>query len=238
MNKIWTYWEGPLPEWIRLCQISIENHSHGSLVVLNEQTFESLWINDRDIDLSNLKLAQKADFVRIYMLKHYGGLWIDTDCIIMKDLQPMLKTCELWDFVAYKDWSGSISNAFIGCCENSKTADFYYKTVCSILRQCREISWTEIGQNVIHTTYSTIKADRLRLAVDFVMPYCWSDNNKFFIKRSDEEHETIVNSNALTYMMSNQSIKNFKGDFNSLIENDTFFSFLIRKSNENCIRPS
>lgn len=227
--KIWAYWEGPKPLWIQRCQETIENHSHGELEVLNADSFQSLWVNDRDLDLDKLCLAHKADFIRIYMLKHYGGLWLDLDCVVMSDLRPMLKTTKHWDFIAYKHWTGAISNAFIGCKPESLTASHYYARAVRILRKGNKFDWTELGEGCIHDAYAKVKAPRLRLAVDFVSPVCWSDNGKFF---GSDIH--FFNPNSLAYMLCHHLIaKDGNGD--KLLDENTFFSFLLKKSNENRI---
>ena len=76
----WTYWEGPCPEYIKLCIESIRRWCN--VRVLDRTGFDELWSEDRDVPIDDLYVAHRADFIRIYLLHHYGGAWIDADCIM------------------------------------------------------------------------------------------------------------------------------------------------------------
>lgn len=234
--KIWMYWEGPLPEWIRLCRESIERHAPGEVVLLNDTSFERYRVG-HDVDISGLYVAHKADYIRAHMLRHYGGLWIDSDCLAIQSLVPVLKTCELWDFVAFKQWSGNLANNFIGAKKDSLTAKVFYESIVKILTRSKKIGWTEIGENCLHIAYKEVSVPRLRLAVDAISPYCWTDNQKFLVKRTDEDHAKFFNPSSLCYMVSHHMIKGLK-DYPSVLDSDTYFSYLVRKSNENSIPTS
>lgn len=231
--KIWMYWEGPLPEWIRLCQESIKKHSGGEFIILDDKSFDQIRTEDRDIPIEKLYVAHRADFIRAYVLKHFGGLWFDSDCIVMFDLKPLLETCKSWDFIAYKQQSGRLSNSLLGCKEDSITANDFYSAIVAKLRKALKINWTEIGETCLYIAYAK-KLPRLRLSTECVCPYCWSNNAPFLKKKTDEQHSKNYNPHALCYMMSNHSIKWLKG-IDDILDDDTLFSFLIRKSNENCI---
>ena len=41
-------------------------------------------------DLSFLSIPQKADYIRLSLLKKYGGIWLDSDIIVIKNLQPII----------------------------------------------------------------------------------------------------------------------------------------------------
>lgn len=234
--KIWMYWEGPLPEWIKLCQESVEKHANNSVLILNDATFKDFRVNDA-VDISGLYVAHKADYIRAHMLRHYGGLWIDSDCLVIQSLVPLLRTCELWDFVAFKQWSGNLANSFIGAKKDSRTAKVFYDSIVKILTRSKNIKWTEIGENCLHIAYKEVMVPRLRLAVDAVSPYCWTDNQKFLVKRFDEEHAKFFNPSSICYMLSHHMIKGLK-DYPSILDNNTYFSYLVRKSNENSILTS
>ena len=80
---IFTFWEGQMPEYIRLC--------------LQTWPFEHIMLNYdnlhdyTDIDISRAKrftLPQIADCVRVHVLRDQGGYWLDADTIIAGDSLP------------------------------------------------------------------------------------------------------------------------------------------------------
>lgn len=105
---IWTYWENKnnqigLPTHIQLCFDTFKKHldSKYNVIILNEKTIKNYLPNVRN-DLDNLMIAQKVDYYRIALLEMYGGIWIDADTIIMRDLDEIFnKLDEEYDFVGF-----------------------------------------------------------------------------------------------------------------------------------------
>src|SRR5215469_8867615 len=137
---IWLYWEGDMPAWISKCHETI--FAHGDNVQLIDPVkFDALRDRDRDIDLSKLCTAHRADFIRAFLLAKFGGLWIDSDCIVMQSLIPLLQAANEYDFIGYKERGGYVSNNFMAAKPGSIIAASYYKCICAILRSGQKIEW-------------------------------------------------------------------------------------------------
>jgi len=107
-RKIYTYWDygnDPLPmialnvqTWLKHAPPDTE------LVLVNESNFRDL-IPDAPEELFRLPYAAaKSDIVRAAVLYHHGGLYLDTDFVVMKPLSNIFeKLAEGWDVVAYAD---------------------------------------------------------------------------------------------------------------------------------------
>src|SRR5260370_37966393 len=96
----WTYWEGPCPDYIQLCLDSIRRWCN--VRVLDPAGFDELWLEDRDVAIDKLYVAHRADFIRVYLLYHYGGAWIDADCIVLKAIGPLASPLGKHGLVYYK----------------------------------------------------------------------------------------------------------------------------------------
>jgi len=124
-HKIYTYWhypDGPSP-WIKLNVQSWLKHAPPGteLVLVNESNFRDL-IPDAPKELFMLPYsACKSDVVRAAVLYHHGGIYLDTDFVVMKPLSPILaKLGEGWDVVAHSD-----ENSDSGWCfKNEFTSNF------------------------------------------------------------------------------------------------------------------
>ena len=123
-GPVWLYWEGPLPDWIAACRQTIFAHCP-DVRLLDWTTFDQLWDSDRDLDIHRLSVAHRADFIRAFLLARIGGLWIDSDCLVMRDLQPVFDLLETHDFVAHAERQGHISNGFIAAAPDSVIARAY-----------------------------------------------------------------------------------------------------------------
>lgn len=107
MNKyVWVYWENiktdKYPTYIKLCLDTIKKKlGKYQLIILNEKNIKKFLPHIRK-DFDNLMIAQKVDYYRIALLYKYGGIWIDADVIIMKDLKPIFdKLEEGYDYVGF-----------------------------------------------------------------------------------------------------------------------------------------
>jgi len=104
---IWVYWENinrsKYPTHIKLCLDTMKKHLDAKykLKILNEKTIKEYLPNIRN-DFDNLMVAQKVDYYRIALLYKYGGIWLDADIIIMKDLEPIFKKLDQgYDYVGF-----------------------------------------------------------------------------------------------------------------------------------------
>jgi hypothetical protein len=105
---IWSYWENKpgvkKPEYIDLCFDTFYKHNPDfDIRILNEKTLYD-YLPDMRNDMGNLTLAQKSDYIRILLLYTYGGIWLDADTIVMKNLMPIINKLNegfLYDFCGF-----------------------------------------------------------------------------------------------------------------------------------------
>jgi len=231
---VWLYWEGDLPAWIGECQKTIFAHTNNVHLLTNE-SFNELRDIDLDIKLENLCVAHRADFIRAFLLYKYGGLWIDSDCIVLKPLQPLMDTLNFYEFVGYRERSGEVTNNFMGASFNSSIAKDYYNKVCEVLRVGQTIEWLTLGSKALTSILNESQASWFELNVAEIQPICWSDPGAFFRKSGDEVHERFLNLKSYCYMLSANMVRGFlqENDYPNLLDSDTFFSYLIRVSESN-----
>lgn len=107
---IFTYWENkngrtkPYSH-INLCFETMKKHLGNNpkynFIILNEKTIKDYLPNLRN-DMDSLLIAQKVDYYRVALLNKYGGIWLDADTIIMRDLGEIFdKLDEGYDFIGF-----------------------------------------------------------------------------------------------------------------------------------------
>jgi len=230
---VWLYWEGDLPDWIAECQKTVFSHA-SNVHLLSDADFDELRKDDRDIDINHLYVAHRADYIRAYLLARFGGLWIDSDCIVLKSLQPILDLLKTHSFIGYRERSGEVTNNFMGAAKDSPIAAAYYNQVCSILRAGEKIEWLTLGSKALTATLQNTSIPWYELQVDEIQPICWSDPGAFFVKREELAHELQLNPRSICYMLSANMIRGYvsEHEHTSLADADTFFSYLLNKSKE------
>jgi SAM-dependent methyltransferase len=231
---VWTYWEGPCPDWIRACRRTLSRHAPG-LRLLDPETFELLRAGDPDrgIDLSHLHVAHRSDFIRAFLLQRFGGLWIDADCLAMAPLAPALALLAAHDFIGHRARGGVISNAFIGARAGSRIAAAYYSRVRQVVAAKRRFHWNWLGGDLLTEVVSQDGRGWHELPADQVQPICWSRPGEFLTERDAAAHEALVNPGSWTYMLSNVELgKRFPQASRNpdLLGQRTFFTHLLRRS--------
>lgn len=93
MNKtIYTFWEGKMPEYLKLC---METWKFPFILL----TYDNINQYTEKIPekLKQLTLPKQADYIRVHVLRDNGGIWLDTDTIMLNDELP--SECILGDDV-------------------------------------------------------------------------------------------------------------------------------------------
>jgi predicted glycosyltransferase involved in capsule biosynthesis len=230
---VWIYWEGDCPEWIRLCRQTIFSHAP-SVRLLSPDDFNQLRDIDRDIDLTNLLVAHRADYIRAFLLARYGGLWIDSDCIVMKSLDLILEMVEQYDFIAHKERSGLVSNGFIGSRPGGEIASEFYRRICSVLRSRKQLGWTSLGSGPLSEILRTTRVPWFEIQCQRIQPICWSNSRAFFTIGNSEAHAESFDDRALCYMLSNVEIRKLHAAATmDLLAEGTFFNYAIKRSLQN-----
>lgn len=82
-EKIFTFWEGPMPEYIKLC---LETWKFPFTIL----TYNNLkQYTDYDVKRAkSFTLPIQADVVRVHVLRDQGGYWLDADTIMLTDHLP------------------------------------------------------------------------------------------------------------------------------------------------------
>ena len=224
---VWLYWEGEMPEWIACCERTIRAHAR-NLRVLGAAEFEALRGPDADIDISQLCIAHRSDFIRAFLLHWYGGLWIDSDCLVTKDLQRWIDCLTDYEFIGYKERQKHVANNFMVARPGSRIVREFYNRLCKILRSGQQLHWTTLGSSTLTSTISDLNLPWLQLGYELIQPICWSRPHEFFAIKSDAEHAALFNERSTCYMLSNNMVQNFSQSHcsNSLLDSGTFFRFV------------
>lgn len=228
---VWCYWEGPCPEWIKTCQQTILAHAPNARL-LTPAEFDRWRDIDRDIDLTRMEVAHRADFIRAFLLARYGGLWIDSDCLVMQPLRPLLEKLREYDFLAHRERSTYVSNGFIGARPGSHVADEFYRCLCDLLRSGKPLGWTSLGSEPLTNVINSCTSPWLELACEEIQPVCWSEPERFFVRRSDAEHEQVFNEQAICYMLSNMAVQDYckTHQLDDLLAEGSFFRYLSQRA--------
>jgi hypothetical protein len=139
---IWQFWDKEeLPPMIQMIKENNAKKLHGwKIQLLNENTMGD-YVSSSDIPpgYNNLGAAHKADWLRLYLLKKYGGVWMDASIIINDPTaidklytESVEKQSELTLF-QFKSHL-NVENWFIMAPEKSRMTEAWFKEYDSAIR--------------------------------------------------------------------------------------------------------
>ena len=83
--KIFTYWEGPRPEYLDLCRETLYRKCSLDIVELTPENVDK-WFGP----LPNIPINLKVDWLKANLIYKYGGFWLDADMVVVKDLAELV----------------------------------------------------------------------------------------------------------------------------------------------------
>lgn len=106
---LWFYWEDinnkKKPAYIDICIDSIYKYcsSTFNIIHLNNLNIDDYLpeIKYNQMDLTQLNIAHRVDFYRILLMYKYGGIYIDADILVLKDLKSIHDKLENYDYVGF-----------------------------------------------------------------------------------------------------------------------------------------
>ena len=234
---VWSYWQGPLPPWRYLCLKTLRKHVPG-ITILTPETWQDVRKDDLGWKLNRLAPNIISDFVRAHQLFHYGGIWVDADCIAFRDLRPIADRLEKYDFVTYRAGKPSrqICSALIASRAGGAIACEYLGEMTRLLKSGRKLGPLTLGPNVL------VKAEKLacrkvprtwmdRVPTSQVHPIHWRQPEAFHRRATDERHARYFKHNVDPFccMLTAGSLREMRHwDEDKLLKSDTLFSYLLR----------
>ncbi len=172
---LWTYWEkinnSPIPPYILLCRKIMQKNcsKYFNVIVLDEKNVYN-YLPDLRKDIDNLPIALKTDYIRMFLLSKYGGLWVDADTIIMNDLEYIHNLLdENIDFIGFGctgnkcfgiDGYGRPSNGVMGSKKNGLLTSRCLTALNLKLdtNNNKEFGYFDLGKKIIWAEYDSIIA--------------------------------------------------------------------------------
>ena len=176
--SVWQYWEGPVPGYIELCAETVRRH-YPDVRTLDREEFDALWETDRDVPIDHLGPHHRSDFVRVYLLHHHGGLWLDSDFVLLRPLDGLANLPEHCTFAGYRIDSGDFTNNLMFSRPGDAVLGHFYALVCEHLRERRPINWLEIGAFALKAAVEAHRSAVYELSADLVCPIPWHQAGRF-----------------------------------------------------------
>lgn len=156
-RNVYLYWNGPTYSLLRILRNLIYLHSKSgkgyNVHILTPENVQE-YVKDLPEYFLRLNYAHQADYVRVVVLCERGGIWLDSDTIVMGSLDSLFDILEKKDgfFVSHHHTGGGICNGFFGTRPHTRIMKYWKKRIEQILSVHKEhIRWSQIGSSILNT---------------------------------------------------------------------------------------
>ena len=108
-NNIWMYWQNKdkntkrLP-YLDLCLQTIKRNSGNFKInILDDESFQNISSIYMPNYVNIQPLGMRADYVRFCLLKEFGGIWLDFDTIVVKNLDIFFNLLKQYEFIGFDE---------------------------------------------------------------------------------------------------------------------------------------
>ena len=241
-KKIWMYWENKpgykRPAYLELALETIEKNSgEYEVVMLNEKTVENYISIPNTVNRLN-HLAHKADYIRFQLLYKYGGVWLDSDMILLRDIgeavDPYIKD---YEFVSCGIEHLKPSIWFMASRKGFKLLKDQIDEIDDVLKKKKrftlplfkiKLKWLQIGYDILWK--NTPRYDYYCHEYKMFAPTAWNEWETF--NRTDIKTEDYLAHNPYAVTLYNEKMfPTYKDKTREeILEGDSLLSKLFRRA--------
>ncbi len=197
MNNVYLYWVGNEYKLIKILRNMIYMHSTNgkgyNVHLINHDNVKE-YIPDIPDYFYKLQPAHQADFLRVYILCDKGGIWLDSDTLVVDKLDELFDNIDKKNGFFIKQ-ENSISNGIFGTKPNTELMKQWKKEMLDILNKGINIHWTEIGSNLL-TNFKNNSPDYFKNyhiyeGVSDMYPIKWYNCVEEFLNKPYDNYKNI-----------------------------------------------
>lgn len=155
---VWMYWNDINPQgFIKLCRESIIQNTYAEVCVLNDETVKNYNLPEHFYSLNSV---HRADYIRIFLLKNFGGFWFNADTYVLGDLDEYYfrhlirhETVFPWEY----DVVGNMTTPIFSSKPFGIIIKYALKYIDEYLKNDPAIGWSGIGINGILKSVNDFK---------------------------------------------------------------------------------
>jgi len=149
--NIFIYWEGKIPFYIQKCINRMKDIFKENLILLDNNSIKK-YVPKFPKYFDKIKhIALKVDYLRIALLYHNPGIYLDADCIVFPGFLEFLKFQSEKEFIGLGKENIIDNNSFL---ISTKKESEVLKNILEeqekiIIKKKGKLEWTNIGGNLI-----------------------------------------------------------------------------------------
>lgn len=241
-RNVFLYWIGQEYKLISILRNLIYLHSTNGI------GYNIILITDKNINdyienipkyFYDLSPAHQADFVRVHVICDYGGIWLDSDTLVLDSLDSLFDIVENKDGFFIKENNYILCNGIFGSKPNTSLMKEWKKTLIDILDNKKNtIEWSDIGCNMLHSMINSnanlFKNYKIFEGLDNLYPVNWNNCVTEFINKPYDNYKNIVRNYQPLLVLVNSVYKELENKtVNEILNGNMPINYFINKSFDN-----
>ena len=199
-RNIFIYWCGPEYNLISIFRDLIDLHSRNgrgyTLNIISDKNIKK-YIKNIPEYFSKLSYPHQADFVRVNVICDFGGIWLDSDTLVLDSLDSLFDLIDQKNGFFIKENNECLCNGIFGSKPNSPIMNEWKNEMMIILDDKQEkINWTDIGSTILKNLYdknSHLFNDyEIFNGLDNLYPINWNNCVNEFIEKPYDNYKNII----------------------------------------------
>lgn len=241
-RNIYLYWVGKEYKLISILRNMIYLHTtNGVGYKVNLITDKNIreYIKDIPDYFSSLCPAHQADFVRVHVICDYGGIWLDSDTLVLDSLDSLFELIEKKTGFFIKQNNTILWNGIFGSKKRTPLMIEWKKNLNNILNKKKEkITWTEVGCQMLQSMYninpSLYNDYKIFEGLNNLYPVNWKNCITEFIEKPYDNYKNIVREYQPLVVLVNSVYKKLENKtINEILNGNMPINYFINKSFEN-----
>jgi len=240
-RNVFLYWIGKEYKFISILRNLIYLHSTNGVgynVVLITHENINDYINNIPEYFYNLCPAHQADIIRVNVILEYGGIWIDSDTIVLESLDSLFDLLINNEGFFIKEDNIRICNGVFGSKKGTNLMKEWKEKMDIILNKKKNLDWNDIGSKILDDIYDSnlnlFKNYKIFNGVDNLYPVSWKKCVRHFIITKYKNYKNIIRKYQPLIILVNDVYKELENKtLNEILNGNMPINYFINKSFEN-----
>jgi len=198
-RNLYLYWVGKEYNLIKLLRELIQLHStHGKgykVHLITDQNIQD-YVSRPDY-FHQLCPAHQADFVRVHVICEYGGIWLDSDTLVIDSLDTLFDKLDSGNGFFLKENNATLFNGVFGSRKQTPLMlEWKNQLIHKLNAKHEKISWCEIGNEMLQTIYqqqSYLYQDyEIMNGLDTMYPVNWCNCVHEYLEKPYEHYKNLI----------------------------------------------
>ena len=241
-RNIYLYWIGKDYKLISILRNLIYLHSTNgigyNIILITDKNVNDYIKNIPDY-FNKLCPAHQADFVRVNVICDYGGIWLDSDTLVVDTMDTLFDIIEKKSGFFIRENNEILWNGIFGSKPNTPLMIKWKTEMINILDKTQgKIGWADIGCDLLQSIYnenpSLYNDCTIFDGLDNLYPVNWNNCKTEFIDKPYDNYRQIVRKYQPLVVLVNIVYKSLENKTEKeILEGTMPINYFINKSFEN-----